>query len=95
VYFSRVYNPVWTNPDGFSWIEALTDESKIGLHVALTPTWSESACFADYILPVGVGSERHDIHSYETHDSSGSASGSRCSARRRPGWARRSPIRAR
>jgi len=69
VYFSRVYNPVWTNPDGFSWIEALTDESKIGLHVALTPTWSESACFADYILPVGVGSERHDIHSYETHDS--------------------------
>ena len=69
VYFSRVYNPVWTNPDGFSWIEALTDESKIGLHVALTPTWNESAYFADYILPVGVGSERHDIHSYETHDS--------------------------
>ncbi len=68
VYFSRVYNPVWTNPDGFSWIEAITDESKIGLHVALTPTWSESAYFADYVLPVGVGSERHDIHSYETHD---------------------------
>ena len=68
VYFSRVYNPVWTNPDGFSWIEALTDESKIGLHVALTPTWNESSYFADYILPVGIGSERHDIHSYETHD---------------------------
>ena len=69
VYFSRVYNPVWTNPDGFSWIEALTDESKIGLHIALTPTWNESSYFADYILPVGIGSERHDIHSYETHDS--------------------------
>jgi anaerobic selenocysteine-containing dehydrogenase len=69
VYFSRVYNPVWTNPDGFSWIEALTDESKIGLHVALTPTWNESSFFADYVLPVGIGSERHDIHSYETHDS--------------------------
>jgi len=68
VYFSRVYNPVWTNPDGFSWIEALSDESKIGLHVALTPTWSESSYFADYVLPVGLGSERHDIHSYETHD---------------------------
>jgi anaerobic selenocysteine-containing dehydrogenase len=68
VYFSRVYNPVWTNPDGFSWIEAITDESKIGLHVALTPTWNESAYFADYVLPVGVGSERHDVHSYETHD---------------------------
>jgi anaerobic selenocysteine-containing dehydrogenase len=68
VYFSRVYNPVWTNPDGFSWIEALSDESKIGLHVALTPTWNESSYFADYILPVGIGGERHDIHSYETHD---------------------------
>ena len=68
VYFSRVYNPVWTNPDGFSWIEALSDEKTIGLHVALTPTWNESSYFADYILPVGIGSERHDIHSYETHD---------------------------
>jgi anaerobic selenocysteine-containing dehydrogenase len=68
VYFTRVYNPVWTNPDGFTWIEALTDESKIGLHVALTPTWSETAMFADYVLPMGHGSERHDIHSYETHD---------------------------
>ena len=68
VYLSRVYNPVWTNPDGMSWIEAITDESKVGLHVALTPTWSESAYFADYVLPVGVGSERHDLHSYETHD---------------------------
>jgi anaerobic selenocysteine-containing dehydrogenase len=35
--------------------------------VALTPTWSESAWFADYVLPMGVGSERHDTHSYETH----------------------------
>jgi anaerobic selenocysteine-containing dehydrogenase len=67
VYFTRVYNPVWTNPDGFSWIEALTDESKIGCHVALTPTWSETAWFADYVLPMGVGAERHDLASYETH----------------------------
>jgi anaerobic selenocysteine-containing dehydrogenase len=68
VYFTRVYNPVWTNPDGFSWIEALTDESLVGLHVALTPTWSETAFFADYVLPMGVGSERHDLHSYEQYD---------------------------
>ncbi len=67
VYFSRVYNPVWTNPDGFSWIEMLTDEDSIGLHVALTPTWSESAQYADYVLPMGVGAERHDTHSYATH----------------------------
>jgi anaerobic selenocysteine-containing dehydrogenase len=68
VYFTRVYNPVWTNPDGFSWLEMLRDETKVGLHVALTPTWNETAYFADYILPMGHSSERHDIHSYETHD---------------------------
>jgi len=67
VYFSRVYNPIWTNPDGFSWIEALTDESLVGLHVALTPTWSETAMFADYVLPMGHGTERHDTHSYEQY----------------------------
>ncbi|HMF57201.1 MAG TPA: molybdopterin dinucleotide binding domain-containing protein, partial [Pyrinomonadaceae bacterium] len=68
VYFTRVYNPVWTNPDGFSWVEMLSDENLIGCYVALTPTWNETAYFADYILPMGHGSERHDIHSYETHD---------------------------
>jgi anaerobic selenocysteine-containing dehydrogenase len=68
VYFTRVYNPVWTNPDGFSWVEALTNESLINCYVALTPTWNETAYFADYILPMGHGSERHDLHSYETHD---------------------------
>ncbi|MPZ14127.1 MAG: molybdopterin-dependent oxidoreductase [Chloroflexi bacterium] len=69
VYFTRVYNPVWTNPDGFTWMEVLTDESKIGLHACLTPVWSETAWFADYVLPMGVGAERHDTHSYETHAS--------------------------
>ena len=59
---------MWTNPDGFSWIEVLTDQDKVGCHVALTPTWSETACFADYVLPMGHGSERHDTHSYEQYD---------------------------
>ena len=67
VYFSRVVNPIWTFPDGFSWIEALRDPKQIGLHIALTPTWSETAEFADYVLPMGHGPERHDTHSYETH----------------------------
>ncbi len=66
-YFSRVYNPIWTNPDGFTWMEALKDESLVNCHVALTPTWSETAWFADYVLPMGVGAERHDVVSYETH----------------------------
>ena len=68
VYFTRVYNPVWTNPDGFSWIEMLTDPDLVGCYVALTPTWNETSYFADYVLPMGLGSERHDLHSYETHD---------------------------
>jgi anaerobic selenocysteine-containing dehydrogenase len=67
VYFSRVWNPVWVCPDGFAWIDALSDTSKIGLHLALTPTWSETAEFADYVLPMGHASERHDTQSYETH----------------------------
>ncbi|MEA2002641.1 MAG: molybdopterin-dependent oxidoreductase [Actinomycetota bacterium] len=67
VYFSRVYNPIWTNPDGFSWLEVLTDEDLVGLHVAMTPTWSETAWFADYVLPMGIASERHDTQSYATY----------------------------
>ncbi len=67
VYFTRVFNPVWTFPDGFSWIEMLLDEEKVGCHIALTPTWNETAYFADYVLPMGHASERHDLNSYETH----------------------------
>lgn len=66
-YFTRVYNPVWTNPDGMSWVEVLRDEAKVELHAALTPVWSETAWFADYVLPMGVGAERHDLMSQETH----------------------------
>src|SRR6266403_4525463 len=67
MYFTRVYNPVWTNPDGMSWIEMLSDESKVERHACLTPTWSETAWFADYVLPMGHASERHDLMSQETH----------------------------
>jgi anaerobic selenocysteine-containing dehydrogenase len=67
-YFTRVYNPVWTNPDGLSWMEVLTDEDKVGCYVSLTPTWNESAYLADYILPMGHASERHDTLSYEQYD---------------------------
>ncbi len=67
VYFTRVYNPVWTNPDGATWIEMLEDEGRVGCHVALTPIWSETAQWADYVLPMGLGPERHDLMSQETH----------------------------
>jgi len=67
VYFTRVFNPVWTYPDGFSWMEMFKDEEKMGMHIAMTPTWNETAYFADYVLPMGHASERHDINSYATH----------------------------
>ena len=47
--------------------QARFDRDKIGLHIALTPIWSETAWFADYILPMGLGTERHDTMSQETH----------------------------
>lgn len=67
VYFTRVYNPLWINPDGFMWLKVLLDEEKIKCHVALTPTWNETAWFADYVLPMGHAGERHDLMSQETH----------------------------
>jgi len=66
-YFTRVYNPVWTNPDGAMWIEALGDESLVGCHAVLSPVWNETARWADYVLPMGVATERHDLMSQETH----------------------------
>jgi anaerobic selenocysteine-containing dehydrogenase len=66
-YFTRVYNPVWTNPDGCSWIEMFEEPDRIGCHVALSPTWSETAQWADYVLPMGLAPERHDLMSQETH----------------------------
>ncbi len=66
-YFSRVFNPVWTYPDGFVWMEALQDEKLFGCHIAMTPIWNETAFFADFVLPMGHSAERHDLNSYATH----------------------------
>ncbi len=66
-YFTRVYNPVWTNPDGMMWERVLRDESLIELHGAMTPTWNETAQYADFVLPMGHSAERHDLVSQETH----------------------------
>jgi len=66
VWVPRMYNPVWINPDGFRWIEALKREDKIGLSFNLSPTWSETNWYCDYILPTGLAGERHDQHSEAT-----------------------------
>ncbi len=67
VYLNRGCNPIMTNPDGVSWLKTLSDENKVGLHAALTPTWNETASLADYVLPVGLGGESYDLQSRASH----------------------------
>ncbi len=66
LYIPRMYNPVWINPDGFRWIEILKDEKKVEMSMNLSPTWSETNWFCDYILPTGLAGERHDQQSEPT-----------------------------
>ncbi len=66
VWIPRVYNPVWINPDGFRWIEALKREDLFELTFNPSPTWSETNWYCDYILPVGLAGERHDQQSAPT-----------------------------
>ncbi len=66
VWIPRMYNPVWINPDGFRWIEALRHENKIELAFNLSPMWSETNWHCDYVLPVGLAGERHDQSSEPT-----------------------------
>jgi len=66
VWIPRMYNPVWINPDGFRWIELLKREDKIELSFNLSPTWSETNWYCDFILPVGLAGERHDQSSEAT-----------------------------
>ena len=83
VYFTRVFNPVWTYPDGFSWIEALSDEDKFGMHIALTPTWNETALFRR-LRPAHGPLPANATTSTPTRRTPafGSLSGNRCCARR-------------
>jgi len=69
IYIPRMYNPVWINPDGFRWIEALKREDKVEMSLNLSPTWSETNWYCDYILPTGLAGERHDQHSEATQPS--------------------------
>jgi len=66
VWIPRMYNPVWINPDGFRWIEALRREDLIELSFNLSPTWSETNWYCDYVLPTGLAGERHDQQSEPT-----------------------------
>ena len=63
VYVPRMHNPLWINPDGFRWMEALKREDKFELSFNLSPTWSETNWYCDYVLPVGLAGERNDQQS--------------------------------
>ncbi len=63
VYVPRMHNPLWINPDGFRWMEALKREDKFELTFNLSPTWSETNWYCDYVLPVGLAGERNDQQS--------------------------------
>ena len=66
VWIPRMYNPVWINPDGVRWIDTIKDENKMELTFNLSPVWSETNWYVDYVLPVGLAGERHDQHSEAT-----------------------------
>ncbi len=66
-YFTRVYNPVWTNPDGMMWEQVLARRVEDRAARGADAVWNETAQCADYVLPMGVGAERHDLMSQETH----------------------------
>jgi anaerobic selenocysteine-containing dehydrogenase len=66
VWIPRMYNPVWINPDGFRWIDVLKNEKKMEMTLNLSPTWSETNWFCDYVLPTGLAGERHDQQSAPT-----------------------------
>ncbi|MBF0285073.1 MAG: molybdopterin-dependent oxidoreductase [Magnetococcales bacterium] len=59
-------NPVYSAPAASVWKDALKDEKLIPFLVDFTPFMSETAEFADLILPDVVGVERHDLVSSPT-----------------------------
>ena len=101
IYFTRVYNPVWTNPDGMTWMEVLQGRGAGG--PARRPHADLERDRDLRRLRAAHGPRRRAPRHPEPGDAvraSGSASASPCCAPRASGWARRSatptrPIRAR
>ncbi|GAB0057386.1 Thiosulfate reductase/polysulfide reductase [Candidatus Magnetaquicoccaceae bacterium FCR-1] len=66
VLFNHLSNPVYSAPAASIWREALKNESLVPLVVDFSPFMSETAEWADLILPDVVGVERHDLVSAPT-----------------------------
>lgn len=61
VLFNHLSNPVYSAPAASIWREIFKDEKLIPYLVDFSPFMSESAEWADLILPDVVGVERHDL----------------------------------
>ncbi len=48
---SALSGTLWTLSIFFAGIEALTNEDMFGCHIAMTPTWNETAYYADALKP--------------------------------------------
>ncbi len=51
VLFTYFYNPVYSTPGGYRYIDTLKDEKKVPLHVSIDIGINESNIYADYIVP--------------------------------------------
>ena len=68
VYFTRVYNPVWTNPDGMTWMEVLRGRvAGRAARGADADLERDRGASPTTCCRWGTAGERHDIQSQETH----------------------------
>ena len=51
ILFTYFYNPVYSTPGGYRFIETLKDTEKVPLFVSIDITVNESNLYADYIIP--------------------------------------------
>jgi tetrathionate reductase subunit A len=59
VLFTYFFNPVYSIPGGYRYVETLTDPKKVPLHVSIDITVNESNLYADYIVPDVTYAEGH------------------------------------
>lgn len=59
ILFTYFFNPVYSIPGGYRYIETLKDAKKVPLHVSIDITVNESNLYADYIVPDVTYAEGH------------------------------------
>lgn len=59
IFISYFFNPVYSIPGGYRYIETLKNSDKVPLHVSIDIAINESNIYADYIVPDVTYSEGH------------------------------------